>query len=155
VLPSAETSIPSTVAKLPVPLEMLGLKVVETLPLVELKAARCRRAAPSAESKSPPMYTVAPLLEVVTALTLSFTYGLQPKAAPLVGWRAATRARAAPATTVKSPPADTRVPAGETLRALTTLLASGFQASRVPVAASQAASRLRATPSTWVKLPPR
>ena len=43
----------STVAKLPVPLEMLGLKVVR-LPLVALKAARCCRPAPSAESKSPP-----------------------------------------------------------------------------------------------------
>jgi hypothetical protein len=44
----------STVAKLPVPLEMLGLKVVEMLSLVALKAARRRRPAPSAESKSPP-----------------------------------------------------------------------------------------------------
>jgi hypothetical protein len=98
---------------------------------------------------------VAPLLEVVTALTLSFTYGLQPKAPPLVGLRAATRARTAPPTAVKSPPTYTRVPAGETLRALTTLLALGFQGRRVPVAASQAASRLRVVPSTAVKLPPR
>src|SRR4029450_5662759 len=95
----------STVAKLPVPLDTVGLKVVEMLPLVALKAARGRRPAPSPEEKSPPTYTVDPLLEVVTALTLSLTYGLQPKAAPLDGLRAATRARAAPPTAVKSPPA--------------------------------------------------
>ena len=98
---------------------------------------------------------MAPLLEVVTALTLSFTYGLQPKAPPLVGLRAATRARDAPPTAVKSPPMYTRVPAGETWRPWTTPLALGFQPSRPPVAASQAASRLRVWPFTWVKLPPR
>jgi hypothetical protein len=42
------------VVKLPAPLETVGLKVVEMLPLVALKAARRRRPAPSAESKSPP-----------------------------------------------------------------------------------------------------
>ena len=94
-------------------------------------------------------------MEVVIALTLLLTYGLQEKAAPLVGLRAATRARAAPPTAVKSPPTYTLVPAGETLRARTTPLALGFQDSRLPVAASQAASRLRVVPSTEVKLPPR
>ena len=43
----------STVAKLPVPFEIVGLREVR-LPLVALKAARCRRPAPSAEVKSPP-----------------------------------------------------------------------------------------------------
>ena len=82
----------STVAKWPAPLETLGLKLLEMSPLVALKAARRCRPAPSAEEKSPPTYTVDPLLEVVTALTLSLTYGFQPKAAPLPdGLRAATR----------------------------------------------------------------
>ena len=62
----------STVAKFPVPLEMVGLRLVR-LPLVALKEARWRRPAPSAESKSPPTYTVEPLLEVVIALTWSLT----------------------------------------------------------------------------------
>jgi hypothetical protein len=53
----------STVARLPAPLESSGLKVLEMAPLVALKAARWRRPAPSAERKSPPTYTVAPLLE--------------------------------------------------------------------------------------------
>src|SRR5919107_2473616 len=106
----------STVAKLPAPLEMLGLRLVR-LPLVALKAARRLLPAPSAELKSPPTYTVEPVVEVVIALTWSLTYGFQPKALPLLGLRAATRARETPATTVKSPPTYTRVPAGETLRA--------------------------------------
>jgi hypothetical protein len=98
---------------------------------------------------------VAPLFEVVTALTVSLTYGLQPKAAPLVGLRAATRARAAPPTAVKSPATYTLVPAGDTLRARTVPLAFGFHRGSVPVAASKAASRLRVVPFTEVKLPPR
>jgi hypothetical protein len=99
-----ETAIDSTVAKFPAPLEMLGLKVLEMLPLVALKAARRLRPAPSAELKSPPTYTVEPVVEVVIALTLLLTYGLQPKAPPLDGLRAATRERAAPPTAEKSPP---------------------------------------------------
>jgi hypothetical protein len=94
----------SMVAKLPAPLESSGLRGVESMPLVALKAARWRRPAPSAEWKSPPTYTVAPLLEVVIAFTLSLTYGSQLRATPLVGSRAATRERSAPPTTEKSPP---------------------------------------------------
>src|SRR5215211_1868327 len=100
----------STVAKFPLPLETFGLKPDDRFPLVAPKAARCRRPAPSDEVKSPPAYTVAPLLEVVIALTLALMYGFQPKALPLLGESAAMRARATPAITEKSPPTYTRVP---------------------------------------------
>ncbi len=92
---------------------------------------------------------------MVIDLTLSLTYGLQPKAAAAGRAEGGDPGAGRPADREKSPPTYTLVPAGETLRALTTPLALGFQGSRVPVAASQAASRLRVVPLTAVKLPPR
>ena len=58
----------STVAKSE-PLEMDGARLVRA-PLVALKAARRRPGRPRRpSSKSPPTYTVEPLLEKVIALT--------------------------------------------------------------------------------------
>src|SRR6266508_2970251 len=94
----------STVVKLPAPLDTFGLKPATRFPLVALKAARCRRPAPSAESKSPPTYTLVPAGDTLSARTTPLALGFHDSRFPLAASNAASRLRVVPFTVVKLPP---------------------------------------------------